>query len=237
MQTDTENRPMNPLPHRERRKVAMRSLIPGPPVRHCRRPRRYRPAPNVLRSSTDGTGRRLPGPSVASRRKCFAATCWPDPTQPDDWGRRPWWSPTNWRPGHRPTAPAYSDIIDFNAHLHGGAGRKTTWPPVRWYGITLSRSRSELVVHGSPPQHRRHLRHRPRLRSVTPTASSVPSGSPHPTRTRPTLRPRLHAADRQGLRRPQPPSRQPRLNRDVPRGMDAHQKPGCEKEPCTMPEL
>lgn len=116
------------------------SLPPMPP-----------PAPTMLRLSADGTVIDFPAPILRPDARCFAATCWPDPTQPGGWGRALWWGPTGWRPGYQPIGLEYSDIIEFGADLPVGRGRKATVVPVRWYGIMLNRDQWHLVAHGPHP--------------------------------------------------------------------------------------
>ncbi len=113
------------------------SLPPMPP-----------PAPTMLRISTHGKVIDFPAPILRPDARCWAATCWPDPTQPSGWGRALLWGPQVGRPGYQPIALEYSDIIEFGADLTSGSGRKFRTVPVRWYGILLSTSRYELVAHG-----------------------------------------------------------------------------------------
>jgi hypothetical protein len=106
------------------------------------------PAPTMLRVSTDGKVIDFPAPILRPDARCWAATCWPDPTQPGGWGRALWWGPQVGRPGYQPVALEYSDIIEFGADLITGSGRKARNVAVRWYGILLSTSRYELIAHG-----------------------------------------------------------------------------------------
>jgi hypothetical protein len=105
----------------------------------------------MLRVLFDGTVIDFPAPILRPDARCWAATLWPDPTQPGGWGRALWWDAGLVRPAYRPVALQYSDIIEFGADLPVGSGRHATIFPVRWYGIMLSRSQWELVAHGPHP--------------------------------------------------------------------------------------
>jgi hypothetical protein len=129
-----------------RQSTFMRHRSTGPPLPS--RPPYPPPAPVMLRISTDGAVIDFPAPVLRRDARCWAATCWPDPTQPGGWGRALWWGPIAGRPGYQPVALNFSDIIEFGADLPVGSGRKATVVAVRWYGILLSRSRYELVAHG-----------------------------------------------------------------------------------------
>lgn len=189
--TDTSKHPTNLSSQREGRNVAMRNLIPrrsNPPPTPARPPMPP-PAPTMLRIATDGAVIDFPAPVLRPDARCFAATCWPDPTQPGGWGRAVWWGPTSWRPGYQPVALEYSDIIEFGADLPVGRGRKITWLPIRWYGIMLNCSPSELVAHGPHPSAADAYRVAAELRSSLAYRLIGSLELARPDSTRPPLRP------------------------------------------------
>ena len=120
--------------------------VPPPPL-----PPMPPPSPVMLRFDRDGAVIDFPAPVLAPDAQRWAATCWPDATQPGGWARAMWWDVRYGRPGFQPVALEYSDIVEFGADLPHGNGRRAVLIPVRWYGIMLSRSRFELVVHGPHP--------------------------------------------------------------------------------------
>jgi hypothetical protein len=166
---------------RTRHPEAAPSLPPMPP-----------PVPQMLRISTDGTVIDFPAPVLRPDARCWAATCWPDPAQPGGWGRAVWWPPVAGRPGYQPVALNFSDIVEFGADLPVRSGRKTTVLPVRWYGIMLSQSRYELIVHGPHPTPDTAQRVAHDLRSSLAYRLIGQIELAPPRSTRPAPRPTLH---------------------------------------------
>jgi hypothetical protein len=151
------------------------------------------PAPTMLRISTDRTVIDFPVPVLRPDARCWAATCWPDPTQPGGWGRAFWWGPQPGRPGYQPVALEYSDIIEFGADLPVGRGRGTKFLPVRWYGILLSTSRYELIAHGPHLTPEAASRVAQELRSSLAYRIIGDIALPPPRSSRPAPRSRLYA--------------------------------------------
>jgi hypothetical protein len=151
------------------------------------------PAPTMLRLSADGNVIDFPAPVLRPDALCWAATCWPDPSQPGGWGRALWWGPQPGRPGYQPVALEYSDVIEFGADLPLRADRNARSLPVRWYGILLSRSPHELIAHGphqTPDQAQRVAQ---QLRSCLAYRIIGEIALPPPRSNRPAPRARLYA--------------------------------------------
>jgi hypothetical protein len=109
-------------------------------------------APNLLRV-LEGAVIDFPAPVLHPDARRWAATCWPDPTQPGGWGRAIWW-PSPYHRGYVPVALDYADVVEFGADIPSRRGRTTRWVPVRWYGLVIERTAHFLIVHGphsAPP--------------------------------------------------------------------------------------
>jgi hypothetical protein len=102
------------------------------------------PAPHLLRV-LEGAVIDFPAPVLHPDARRWAATCWPDPTQPGGWGRAIWW-PSPYHRGWLPVALDYADVVEFGADIPIRHGRR--WVPVRWYGIVIQRSTRQLIVYG-----------------------------------------------------------------------------------------
>jgi hypothetical protein len=125
-----------------------------PAVRRSRQPAVSLPplpdaAPNLLRV-LEGAVIDFPAPVLHPDARRWAATCWPDPTQPGGWGRAFWW-PSPYHRGYVPVALDYADVVEFGADIPTGRGRTTRWVPVRWYGVVVERTPQRLTVHGPHP--------------------------------------------------------------------------------------
>jgi hypothetical protein len=107
------------------------------------------PCPRLLRI-LEGAVIDFPAPVLRSDAQRWAATCWPDPTQPGGWGRATWW-PSPYHRGLVPVALDYADIIEFGADIPIRSRRAVRWLPVRWYGVVIGRTPAALVVHGPHP--------------------------------------------------------------------------------------
>ena len=131
--------PAGPATHavRRRRQPAI-SLPPMPDA-----------APNLLRV-LEGAVIDFPAPVLHPEARPWAATCWPDPTQPGGWGRAIWW-PSPYHRGYVPVALDYADVVEFGADIPTRRGRTTRWVPVRWYGLVVERTPQTLIVHGPYP--------------------------------------------------------------------------------------
>jgi len=92
----------------------------------------------------------FPAPVLRSDAHLWAATCWPDPTQPGGWGRALWW-PSPYHRGYVPVALDYADVVEFGADIPVAHRRTTRWIPIRWYGLVIEQARGGLIVHGPYP--------------------------------------------------------------------------------------
>jgi len=132
-------------------------ILPAPPMAGAneRRPTTIslpplpEAAPHLLRV-LEGAVIDFPAPVLHPDAQRWAATCWPDPTQPGGWGRAMWW-PSPYHRGYVPVALDYADIVEFGADIPIRTQRTTRWVPVRWYGMVIERSRERIVVHGPHP--------------------------------------------------------------------------------------
>lgn len=104
------------------------------------------PAPNLLRI-LEGAVIDFPAPILHPDAQRWAATCWPDPTQPAGWGRALWW-PSPYHRGYVPVALDYADVVEFGADTPIMHRRTIRWLPVRWYGIVIERTPPRLIVYG-----------------------------------------------------------------------------------------
>ena len=100
----------------------------------------------------------------------WAATLWPDPTQPIGWTRR------RWRPGPAgrgllPAALELADVVEFGATLpdrHGRTGRRPA--AVCWYGYTHAITPDGLTLRGPyPGPHEAHAAAQQALLHLTQT--------------------------------------------------------------------
>jgi hypothetical protein len=107
------------------------------------------PAPHLLRV-LEGAVIDFPAPVLHPDARRWAATCWPDPTQPDGWGRAVWW-PSPYHRGYVPVALDYADVIEFGADLRTRHRGTLRWVPVRWYGLVIERGAQRLIAHGPYP--------------------------------------------------------------------------------------
>jgi hypothetical protein len=108
-------------------------------------------APHLLRV-LEGAVIDFPAPILHPEARRWAATCWPDPTQPCGWGRAVWW-PSPYHRGYVPVALDYADIVEFGADIPTPHRRATRWIPVRWYGIVIERTAQRLIAHGPYANH------------------------------------------------------------------------------------
>ena len=127
---DTRHRMPAGRPRRRRRNERRRSPISLPPLPE--------PAPHLLRV-LEGAVIDFPAPVLRPDAQRWAATCWPDPTQPGGWGRAMWW-PSPYHRGYVPVALDYADVVEFGADIPIRHRRITRWVPVRWYGVVIERA-------------------------------------------------------------------------------------------------
>lgn len=92
----------------------------------------------------------FPTPVLHPAARRWAATCWPDPTKPGGWGRALWW-PSPYHRGWQPVELVYAAAVEFAADVPTRRGRRRWWTPVRWYGVLLQDTPSELVLWGPYP--------------------------------------------------------------------------------------
>jgi hypothetical protein len=109
------------------------------------------PGPRLLRV-LEGAVLDFPAPTLHPEALHWAATWWPDPTEPSGWSRALWWpSPYHLR-GLVPVELAYADVIEFGADFPVVTDKRAvTWTPVRWYGLVLEDTARGMVVHGPYP--------------------------------------------------------------------------------------
>jgi hypothetical protein len=132
------------------------ALIPAAfdPEQHCRHDKATTPAappprPTLLRMQ-DGAVIDFPVPVLSPDARRWAATVWPDPSQPEGWGRALWWAHP-WRAGYQPVALAYSDVIEFGVDVPVRGRARRRFFAVRWYGVLLGQRPGGLLVHGPHP--------------------------------------------------------------------------------------
>ena len=140
----------HPLLRSGRRAIANRAVplrprrpaeIPLPPLPE--------PGPHLLRV-LEGAVIDFPAPILHPQAQRWAATCWPDPAQPEGWGRALWWTSPYGR-GYLPVALDYADVVEFATDIPVRRRWTTRWWPVRWYGVVVEDTPRGLVVYGPYP--------------------------------------------------------------------------------------
>ena len=107
------------------------------------------PRPRLLRV-LEGAVIDFPAPVPRPDARRWAATLWPDPTQPGGWGRAIWW-PSPYHRGYIPVGLDYADVVEFGADIPIKYRRTSRWISVRWYGVVIQQVRDRLIMHGPHP--------------------------------------------------------------------------------------